>query len=76
MPGALPRPGGYPPGTRESVERCVVSWPALTARLRAVGVKLRDVHTVIVTHSHPSTSAEPVASSVKRARSSSPTARS
>lgn len=29
------------------------SWKALKARLRAAGFGLRDVHTVIVTHSHP-----------------------
>ncbi|MFM8625710.1 MAG: MBL fold metallo-hydrolase [Actinomycetota bacterium] len=29
------------------------SWTALTARLAAIGVPLRRVHTVIVTHSHP-----------------------
>jgi glyoxylase-like metal-dependent hydrolase (beta-lactamase superfamily II) len=29
------------------------SWRALKARLRRAGFRLRDVHTVIVTHSHP-----------------------
>jgi glyoxylase-like metal-dependent hydrolase (beta-lactamase superfamily II) len=29
------------------------SWRALKARLHSAGFKLRDVHTVIVTHSHP-----------------------
>lgn len=29
------------------------SWKALKSRLRAAGFGLRDVHTVIVTHSHP-----------------------
>jgi glyoxylase-like metal-dependent hydrolase (beta-lactamase superfamily II) len=29
------------------------SWRALKARLKAAGFRLRDVHTVIVTHSHP-----------------------
>ncbi|HEX6476609.1 MAG TPA: MBL fold metallo-hydrolase [Acidimicrobiales bacterium] len=29
------------------------SWRALTHRLRAAGLRIRDVHTVIVTHSHP-----------------------
>lgn len=29
------------------------SWRTLTRRLRAAGLKPRDVHTVIVTHSHP-----------------------
>ena len=29
------------------------SWKAVTARLAAIGVPLRRVHTVIVTHSHP-----------------------
>jgi glyoxylase-like metal-dependent hydrolase (beta-lactamase superfamily II) len=33
------------PGTR--------SWKALGQRLRRAGFKLRDIHTVIVTHSHP-----------------------
>jgi glyoxylase-like metal-dependent hydrolase (beta-lactamase superfamily II) len=29
------------------------SWRALTERLRAAGLRIKDVHTVIVTHSHP-----------------------
>src|SRR5207302_8334526 len=29
------------------------SWRALTHRLRAAGLRIKDVHTVIVTHSHP-----------------------
>jgi glyoxylase-like metal-dependent hydrolase (beta-lactamase superfamily II) len=29
------------------------SWKAVKTRLRAAGFRLRDVHTVIVTHSHP-----------------------
>ncbi|MGH9032079.1 MAG: MBL fold metallo-hydrolase [Acidimicrobiia bacterium] len=29
------------------------SWKALKTRLRAAGFRMRDVHTVIVTHSHP-----------------------
>src|SRR3981081_4330174 len=29
------------------------SWRALTDRLRSVGLRVSDVHTVIVTHSHP-----------------------
>ena len=29
------------------------SWRALKARLKAAGFRLKDVHTVIVTHSHP-----------------------
>jgi len=29
------------------------SWRAIKARLRSAGFRLRDVHTVIVTHSHP-----------------------
>jgi glyoxylase-like metal-dependent hydrolase (beta-lactamase superfamily II) len=29
------------------------SWRALTHRLRTAGLRIRDVHTVIVTHSHP-----------------------
>jgi glyoxylase-like metal-dependent hydrolase (beta-lactamase superfamily II) len=29
------------------------SWKALKARLKTAGFKLRDIHTVIVTHSHP-----------------------
>jgi glyoxylase-like metal-dependent hydrolase (beta-lactamase superfamily II) len=29
------------------------SWKALKARLKAAGFKLRDIHTVVVTHSHP-----------------------
>jgi glyoxylase-like metal-dependent hydrolase (beta-lactamase superfamily II) len=29
------------------------SWKALKARLKSAGFKLRDIHTVIVTHSHP-----------------------
>jgi glyoxylase-like metal-dependent hydrolase (beta-lactamase superfamily II) len=29
------------------------SWKALKARLRSAGFRMRDVHTVIVTHSHP-----------------------
>jgi glyoxylase-like metal-dependent hydrolase (beta-lactamase superfamily II) len=29
------------------------SWRALVGRLKQAGVKVRDVHTVIVTHSHP-----------------------
>jgi glyoxylase-like metal-dependent hydrolase (beta-lactamase superfamily II) len=29
------------------------SWRALKARLRRAGYRLRDVHTVVVTHSHP-----------------------
>jgi glyoxylase-like metal-dependent hydrolase (beta-lactamase superfamily II) len=29
------------------------SWKAVKTRLRAAGFKLRDVHTVVVTHSHP-----------------------
>ncbi|HEY1636081.1 MAG TPA: MBL fold metallo-hydrolase [Acidimicrobiales bacterium] len=29
------------------------SWRALTHRLRGAGLRIRDVHTVIVTHSHP-----------------------
>jgi glyoxylase-like metal-dependent hydrolase (beta-lactamase superfamily II) len=29
------------------------SWRALTHRLRAAGLRISDVHTVIVTHSHP-----------------------
>ena len=29
------------------------TWKALKQRLRAAGVRVRDVHTVIVTHSHP-----------------------
>jgi glyoxylase-like metal-dependent hydrolase (beta-lactamase superfamily II) len=29
------------------------SWKALKARLRQAGYRLRDVHTVVVTHSHP-----------------------
>jgi glyoxylase-like metal-dependent hydrolase (beta-lactamase superfamily II) len=29
------------------------SWKALKARLKTAGFKLRDIHTVVVTHSHP-----------------------
>lgn len=29
------------------------TWQALTKRLAAAGLKVRDIHTVIVTHSHP-----------------------
>ncbi len=29
------------------------SWKALQARLKTAGFKLRDIHTVVVTHSHP-----------------------
>jgi glyoxylase-like metal-dependent hydrolase (beta-lactamase superfamily II) len=29
------------------------TWVALTGRLKAAGIKVRDIHTVIVTHSHP-----------------------
>jgi glyoxylase-like metal-dependent hydrolase (beta-lactamase superfamily II) len=29
------------------------SWKALTARLKSAGFRVKDVHTVIVTHSHP-----------------------
>jgi glyoxylase-like metal-dependent hydrolase (beta-lactamase superfamily II) len=29
------------------------SWKALKARLKSAGFKLRDIHTVVVTHSHP-----------------------
>ena len=29
------------------------SWRSLTDRLRAAGLKIKDVHSVIVTHSHP-----------------------
>lgn len=29
------------------------SWKALTTRLRSAGYRVKDVHTVIVTHSHP-----------------------
>jgi glyoxylase-like metal-dependent hydrolase (beta-lactamase superfamily II) len=29
------------------------TWDALNTRLRAAGLRLRDVHTVVVTHSHP-----------------------
>ncbi len=29
------------------------SWKALTARLKAAGFRVADVHTVVVTHSHP-----------------------
>src|SRR2546430_6083527 len=29
------------------------SWKALKTRLKAAGFKLRDIHTVVVTHSHP-----------------------
>ncbi|MGH9170943.1 MAG: MBL fold metallo-hydrolase [Acidimicrobiales bacterium] len=29
------------------------TWLALQARLRAAGLKVRDIHTVMVTHSHP-----------------------
>ena len=30
-----------------------LSWKALNDRLRQAGLKLRDVHTVVITHSHP-----------------------
>jgi glyoxylase-like metal-dependent hydrolase (beta-lactamase superfamily II) len=29
------------------------SWKALTARLKSAGYRVKDVHTVVVTHSHP-----------------------
>jgi glyoxylase-like metal-dependent hydrolase (beta-lactamase superfamily II) len=29
------------------------TWVALTGRLKAAGLKVRDIHTVIITHSHP-----------------------
>jgi glyoxylase-like metal-dependent hydrolase (beta-lactamase superfamily II) len=29
------------------------SWDAITARLKAIGVPMKRVHSVIVTHSHP-----------------------
>ena len=29
------------------------SWKALTQRMRRAGLRIRDVHTVVVTHSHP-----------------------
>ena len=29
------------------------SWKALQARLKTAGFRLRDIHTVVVTHSHP-----------------------
>ena len=29
------------------------SWKALKARLKTAGYKIKDVHTVVVTHSHP-----------------------
>ena len=29
------------------------TWQALSARLKDAGLKVRDVHTVLITHSHP-----------------------